>query len=98
MKSAFKKEKIATVYKSVRGSMRTLGSLYSEFFSQWLESSKTHGNSLDTFMRDNFDQLCDAIDMIMATAKVVLFDKNAVKKAKGHHYQKKNEDINWKNS
>ena len=44
-------------------------------------------------MRDNFDQLCDAIDMIMATAKVVLFDKNAVKKAKGHHYQKKNEDI-----
>ena len=44
-------------------------------------------------MRDNFDQLCDAIDMIMATAKAVLFDKNAVKKAKGHHYQKKNEDI-----
>ena len=44
-------------------------------------------------MRDNFDQLCDAIDIIMATAKVVLFDKNAVKKAKGHHYQKKNEDI-----
>ena len=32
MKSAFKKEKISTVYKSVRGSMRTLGSLYNAFF------------------------------------------------------------------
>ena len=45
---------------------------------------KTHGNSLDMFMRDNFDQLCDAIDIIMVMAKFVLFDKNAVKKAKGH--------------
>ena len=54
---SYKTEKMATVLKSVRTEMRTLAHLYRAFVS--LEGvTKTYGNIVDMFLRENFDYLC----------------------------------------
>ena len=61
-KLSHKKEKVATVYKSIRSDMRLLGILYNVFKS-FEGVAQIHHSSLDMFLRDNFDYLCDAIDV-----------------------------------
>ena len=60
---SYKTEKMATVLKSVRTEMRTLAHLYRAFVS--LEGvTKTYENIVDMFLRENFDYLCDSVDII----------------------------------
>ena len=54
---------MAAVLKSVRTEMRTLAHLYRAFVS--LEGvTKTYENIVDMFLRENFDYLCDSVDII----------------------------------
>ena len=62
-KLSIKREKVATVNKSIRSDMRIVASLYSSFLS--MEGITTQeNNSIDMFLRINFEYLCDAIDEI----------------------------------
>ncbi|XP_057311957.1 uncharacterized protein LOC130649644 isoform X1 [Hydractinia symbiolongicarpus] len=62
-KLVVKKEKAATVNKSVRGHMRVLGSLY-QSFKRMNGVCHDHGNLLDMFVRKNFTCFTDAIDAV----------------------------------
>lgn len=58
-----KVEKVSTVYKSVRADMRQLANLYRTL--KTLEGfSDIRNNVLDMFVRDNFEDLCNAIDIV----------------------------------
>lgn len=58
-----KKEKAQSIHNKVRSEMRQLATLYQAF--QDLEGiHKPNGNSMDMFIRENYDNLCHAIDTI----------------------------------
>ena len=61
--SKHKKEKSATVRKSVRGQIRLLASLYNVFTSLD-DIEKIHDNIMDMFCRENFDNMCIAIERL----------------------------------
>ena len=54
---------MATVLKSVRSEMRTLAHLYRAFVS-FEGVTKTYENIADMFLRENFDYLCNSVDII----------------------------------
>ena len=63
LQTMYKTEKMATVLKSVRTDGHTLAHLYLAFVL--LEYvTKTYENIVDMFLRENFDYLCDSVDII----------------------------------
>jgi len=57
-----KKEKSATVRKSVRGQIRLLATLYN-IFCLCDEIQQTHHNTMNMFCRKNFDKMCIAFEV-----------------------------------
>ena len=101
-KPSHKKEKFPTICKSVRADMRSLGKIY-KVSSSYEGFASQSGNSVDMFIRDNFDHICRAIEEITLDENhnrkpglrqnIFYLVKKAVKIVKGYHYQKKNEDL-----
>lgn len=101
-RQAHKTEKKTTIYKAVKSNMRALANLYIHF-TLLDDVVKKHGNLLDMFTVDNYDNLCDAIDTLTISAdktykaglRLNLFYllKKAIKALSGYYYLKRNKEV-----
>ena len=99
-KNKHKKSKIDTVRKTTRGEMRLLANVY-QVITSYQGFVSLHNNIVDLFCRDNFYNLCDAVEDITTSEgskpglrqKLFYLIVKSCKKLRDHFFVDKKEDL-----